>query len=160
MTTEGRVSERLLIIDDDAELSAMLTEYLRDEGFESEVAADGETGVKAVLAGRFDAVILDIMMPGMDGIEVLRRIRRLSDVPVIMLTARGDNFDRVSGLEMGADDYLAKPYYPLELVARIRRCCGGGRNRRADLNLHRCAAPLSDSAPSSVVPDTGIATST
>lgn len=111
---------RLLIIDDDLKLSAMLREYLGAEGFETDMAVDGEAGVKAAIEGRFDAVVLDIMMPRMDGIEALRRIRRASDVPVIMLTARGDNLDRVAGLEMGADDYVAKPYYPLELVARIR----------------------------------------
>lgn len=120
---------RLLVIDDDLELSAMLTEYLAGEGFETDVASDGESGVRRALEGAFDAVILDVMMPGMDGVEALRRIRRASDVPVIMLTARGDNLDRVSGLEMGADDYVAKPYYPLELVARIRAVL----RRRPDL---------------------------
>ncbi|MPT47423.1 MAG: response regulator transcription factor [Sphingobium sp.] len=111
---------RLLIVDDDVELSGMLTEYLAGEGFETEVAHDGEAGVQAALSGRFDALVLDVMMPRLNGIEALRRIRRVSDVPIIMLTARGDNLDRVAGLEMGADDYVAKPYFPLELVARIR----------------------------------------
>ncbi len=111
---------RLLIIDDDVELGSMLTSYLEGEGFDTQVARDGLLGVRAAIDGSFDAVILDVMMPRMDGIEVLRRLRRASDVPVIMLTARGDNIDRVVGLDMGADDYIAKPCYPPELVARIR----------------------------------------
>ncbi|MBL8265441.1 response regulator transcription factor [Steroidobacter sp.] len=113
-------SQRVLLIDDDAELSRMLKQYLAGEGFEMSSAADGEEGVQAALSGQFDAVLLDVMMPRMNGIEALRRIRRVSDVPVIMLTARGEGLDRVAGLETGADDYIAKPYYPLELVARLR----------------------------------------
>ncbi len=116
----GEYQVRLLIVDDDVELSGMLTEYLAGEGFETEVVHDGEAGVAAALSGRFDALVLDVMMPRLNGIEALRRIRRVSDVPIIMLTARGDNLDRVAGLEMGADDYVPKPYFPLELVARIR----------------------------------------
>lgn len=112
--------QKILLVDDDAELSRMLTKYLAGEGFETTTAPDGEAGVQAALTGAFDAVILDVMMPRLDGIEALRRIRRASDVPIIMLTARGDGLDRVAGLETGADDYVAKPYYPLELVARIR----------------------------------------
>lgn len=111
---------RILLIDDDAELSRMLTQYLAGEGFEVSTANDGEEGVEEALSGRFDAVLLDIMMPRLNGIEALRRIRRASDLPIIMLTARGDGLDRVAGLETGADDYIAKPYYPLELVARLR----------------------------------------
>lgn len=98
----------------------MLTQYLAGEGFETTTASDGEAGVQAALSGEFDAIILDVMMPRLNGIEALRRIRRVSDVPVVMLTARGDGLDRVAGLETGADDYIAKPYYPLELVARLR----------------------------------------
>lgn len=113
-------TQRVLLIDDDAELSRMLKQYLAGEGFEMSAAADGEEGVQAALSGQFDAVLLDVMMPRMNGIEALRRIRRVSDVPVIMLTARGEGLDRVAGLETGADDYIAKPYYPLELVARLR----------------------------------------
>ncbi len=111
---------RILLIDDDAELSRMLTKYLAAEGFETGTAADGETGLQAALSGSYDAVILDVMMPRLNGIEALRRIRRVSDVPIVMLTARGDSLERVAGLEAGADDYVAKPYYPLELVARLR----------------------------------------
>lgn len=110
----------LLLVDDDAELCEMLTAYLGAEGFVTTTAGSGHDGVAEALSGRYDAVILDIMMPTLNGIEALREIRRHSDVPVIMLTARGDNLDRVLGLEMGADDYVPKPYDPRELVARVR----------------------------------------
>ena len=114
----------ILLIDDDAELSGMLTEYLAGEGVETSTAFNGEEGLALALSGKFDAVVLDIMMPGMSGTEVLRRIRQSGEntgsIPVIMLTAKGDDVDRVVGLEMGADDYIAKPYYPRELVARLR----------------------------------------
>jgi two-component system OmpR family response regulator len=111
---------RVLVVDDDVDLSAMLREYLEAEGFEISTEANGRAGLSAALSGQHDAVILDIMLPQMNGMEVLRLLRRESQVPVIMLTAKGDNVDRVIGLECGADDYLAKPYYPRELVARLR----------------------------------------
>ena len=111
---------RLLIVDDDTELSEMLAEYLHAEGFDIERVFDGETGARTALSARFDAVILDVMMPGLDGFEVLRRIRSHSSVPVIMLTAKGDDVDRIVGLEIGADDYLPKPFNPRELLARLR----------------------------------------
>ena len=98
----------------------MVAEYLAVEGFETRAVSNGEDGVKAALSGDYAAVILDVMMPRMSGIEVLRRVRQSSQIPVIMLTAKGDDIDRVIGLEMGADDYVAKPYYPRELLARLR----------------------------------------
>jgi two-component system OmpR family response regulator len=110
----------ILLIDDDAELSGMLTEYLAGEGFETTTVSNGEDGIAAAISDRFQAVILDVMMPGLSGIDVLHEIRRKSAVPVIMLTAKDSDIDRVVGLEMGADDYIAKPYYPRELVARLR----------------------------------------
>jgi two-component system OmpR family response regulator len=110
----------ILLVDDDAELSAMLTEYLRAEGFETSAVFNGEAGVEAALSGHYDAVILDVMLPRLSGTEALRRIRHESRIPIIMLTAKGDNIDRVVGLEMGADDYVPKPCYPRELVARLR----------------------------------------
>ena len=110
----------ILLIDDDAELSLMLTEYLAGEGFETTTVSNGEDGVSAATSDRFQAIILDVMMPGISGIDVLREIRHKSAVPVIMLTAKDSDIDRVVGLEMGADDYIAKPYYPRELVARLR----------------------------------------
>ncbi|KQR81365.1 response regulator transcription factor [Sphingomonas sp. Leaf343] len=110
----------VLLIDDDAELSRMLGTYLADEGFAVTAATTGEDGVPLALGGGFAAVILDIMLPRITGIEALRRIREESAIPVIMLTARGDDIDRIMGLELGADDYMAKPYSPRELVARLR----------------------------------------
>jgi DNA-binding response OmpR family regulator len=112
--------ERLLLIDDDAELSRLVTRYLSHEGFETVWAAGGEAGIERSLDGDYAIVLLDVMMPDTGGFEVLRRIRRQSRVPVLMLTARGDTHDRVRGLELGADDYLPKPFDPAELVARIR----------------------------------------
>lgn len=118
---------RILLVDDDAELGAMLAEYLEGEGFEVSQAYSGSEGLARALQGHYAVVLLDIMMPGMGGIEVLRELRGKSRVPVIMLTAKGDDVDRVIGLELGADDYIPKPYYPRELVARIRAVL-----RRAD----------------------------
>jgi two-component system, OmpR family, response regulator len=110
----------VLLVDDDPALSEMLTEYLAGEGIQTTAAFNGPDGAAAALSGQFDVVILDVMLPGMDGNEVLRRIRQASSVPIIMLTAKGGDVDRVIGLEMGADDYIAKPYFPRELVARLR----------------------------------------
>ncbi|HEY5651543.1 MAG TPA: response regulator transcription factor, partial [Acidimicrobiia bacterium] len=110
---------RLLIIDDEPELRAMLSAYLDAEGYAVFEASDGEIGLEAVVARQPDLVILDVGLPGLDGFEVLRRLRRSSDVPVIMLTARDEEVDRVVGLTVGADDYVTKPFSPRELVARI-----------------------------------------
>ncbi len=98
----------------------MMAEYLEGEDFDCERTSDPEAGLAMALSGRFDAAVLDVMMPGLDGMELLRRLRRQSQMPVLMLTARGDSIDRVGGLELGADDYLPKPCYPRELVARLR----------------------------------------
>ncbi len=111
---------RILVIDDDVELCELLTDYLTPEGFQVETVNDGEQGAGRALSGEHALVVLDVMLPGMSGFDVLRRIRAGSDVPVLMLTARGDDVDRIVGLEMGADDYLPKPFNPRELVARIR----------------------------------------
>jgi DNA-binding response OmpR family regulator len=111
---------KVLLVDDDVDLSAMLKEYLEHEGFAVDVVHDGESGVRLVLAGGYDIAVLDVMMPGISGIEALRRIRTASRMPVLMLTARGDDVDRVIGLELGADDYVPKPCTPRELVARLR----------------------------------------
>jgi len=110
---------RILIVDDDAELIELLRDYLVEEGFETAAAGDGESGVAAALAGAPDLVVLDVMLPRLNGFDALRRIREGSAVPVIMLTARGQEVDRIVGLELGADDYLPKPFNPRELVARI-----------------------------------------
>lgn len=110
----------VLLIDDDAELAELLAEYLGQEGFAVTHLADGRRCLGAIIESRAEIVVLDIMMPGISGIEVLRRIRRESNVPVLMLTARGDEVDRIAGLDLGADDYLAKPCSPGELAARLR----------------------------------------
>jgi two-component system response regulator CpxR len=110
----------ILIIDDDVELCELVTEYLEDEGFSVVSVHDGAAGVERCLSDEPDLVILDVMLPGLGGFAVLGKIRDTSKVPVIMLTARGEEVDRIVGLEMGADDYLPKPFNPRELVARIR----------------------------------------
>jgi two-component system response regulator CpxR len=111
---------RILLIDDDRQLGSMLGDYFSADRLELVVSATGEEGLQKAAAGNYDLLILDIMLPGLSGLEVLQRIRRNSDVPVIMLTARGDDVDRIIGLEVGADDYLPKPFNPRELVARIK----------------------------------------
>jgi len=112
--------KKILLVDDDIELTGMLARYLRREQFEVELAHDGESGVRMALQGGHALVVLDVMMPKLSGMEALRRIRASRRTPVIMLTARGDNVDRIVGLDMGADDYVPKPCTPGELVARIR----------------------------------------
>lgn len=110
----------ILIIDDDQELGGMLSEFLAPDHFRVSARLSGEDGLAALEAGAYDLVILDIMLPGMSGLDVLKQVRKNNDVPVIMLTARGDDVDRILGLEFGADDYLAKPFNPRELLARIK----------------------------------------
>jgi two-component system OmpR family response regulator len=111
---------RVLLIDDDAELTGMLSQYLTSEGFECHVALTGADGMRTAAQADFDTIVLDIMLPDVDGIELLRRLREANHVPIIMLSAKGSNVDRVLGLESGADDYVAKPFYPPELVARLK----------------------------------------
>lgn len=111
---------RILLVDDDVELAGMLRDYLEGEGFEATVVHDGESGVSEALTGHHALVVLDVMLPRLSGVEVLRRIRTKTRVPVLMLTAKGDDIDRIVGLELGADDYVPKPCTPRELVARIR----------------------------------------
>jgi len=110
----------VLLIDDDVELAELVSEYLVGDGFTVDVVHRGDSGLQRALEGRHDLVILDVMLPGLPGFEVLRKLRETSAVPVLMLTARGEDVDRIVGLEMGADDYLAKPFNPRELAARIR----------------------------------------
>jgi two-component system response regulator CpxR len=134
----------VILIDDDRELGVMLTDYLRPDRLELTVCGSGEGGLECLASGNFDLVILDIMLPGISGLDALKQIRRTSDVPVIMLTARGDDVDRIIGLEFGADDYLAKPFNPRELVARIkailRRSHGGDALRLTgtEFEILRC----------------------
>jgi len=111
---------RILVVDDDMDLCELLAKYLQHEGFEVEMVHNGEQGVERAMSGDYTLIVLDVMLPGLNGFEVLSNIRRKSSVPVLMLTARGDDVDRIVGLEMGADDYLQKPFNPRELIARIR----------------------------------------
>ena len=112
--------ETILLIDDDVDLCTMLTDYLGRHGFRITAVHNGEAGLKLALAGNYAMALLDVMLPGLDGFEVLRRLRSSSSMSVLLLTARGDDVDRIVGLEIGADDYLPKPFNPRELLARIR----------------------------------------
>jgi DNA-binding response OmpR family regulator len=114
------LSSSILIIDDDTELCALLSEFLHLEGFSTHAVHDGIEAVSHCRENTYDAIVLDIMLPGMQGLEVLRTLREFSDTPILMLTARGEDTDRILGLELGADDYLAKPCNPRELSARLR----------------------------------------
>jgi len=122
---------KILVIDDEQNITDLVAAYLRPEGYEVQVARDGSSGLKAARTFKPDLLVLDVMLPGMDGIELLTRLRRESDVYVILLTARSEENDKIVGLSVGADDYLTKPFSPRELVARIkaalRRLRSGGR---------------------------------
>lgn len=126
---------RVLIVDDDANVSEVVGRYLEREGCEVEALADGRAALDHALAKPPDLVVLDLMLPGMEGLEVCRRLRALAPVPVIMLTARGDEADRIIGLELGADDYVAKPFSPRELTARVKAV------------LRRARGPLAGALP-------------
>lgn len=112
--------DQILIVDDDVELCGLVQEYLTSEGFSSKAVHDGERGLQLGMSGDCALVVLDVMLPGINGFEVLRRLRGVSKIPVLLLTARGEDVDRIVGLEIGADDYLPKPFNPRELVARIK----------------------------------------
>jgi DNA-binding response OmpR family regulator len=133
------VPQRILLIEDDSRLAAMVAEYLGEAGYRVAIAATGRAGLERLGREAFDATVLDLMLPDMDGLEVCRALRARSPLPVLMLTARGDAADRIVGLEMGADDYLPKPFEPRELLARLRailRRGGAGRNA-AELRFGR-----------------------
>jgi DNA-binding response OmpR family regulator len=127
------VVSRILVVDDDPRLAALVAEYLGEAGFRVSVVPDGRTGLERLKREPYDAVVLDLMLPGMDGLEVCRRLRATSDVPVLMLTARGQAMDRVVGLEIGADDYLPKPFEPRELLARLRAILRRGSGRASKI---------------------------
>src|SRR5215210_5636783 len=133
-----RAMERVLVIDDDVGLCELVGEYLQPEGYSVEAIHNGERGIDRALSNEHDLVVLDVMLPGTNGFDVLRRIRARSRIPVLMLTARGDDVDRIVGLEMGADDYLPKPFNPRELIARIRAIL-----RRARLEPDGARTPAS-----------------
>jgi len=132
------MSEKILLIDDDVELVEMIRDYLTQEGFEVIVRHDGETGIREALKVLCSLAVVDVMMPGINGIEVLRRVRQESSIPIIMLTARGDDTDRIIGLELGADDYVPKPCTARELTARIRAILKRVNNssRDGDQKIH------------------------
>ena len=125
---------KLLVVDDDPRLLELLAEYLGGRGFDVVAAPDGEKGLDVLRMGGIDLVVLDVMLPGKDGFEVCREIRKTSQIPVVMLTARGDDTDRIVGLEIGADDYLQKPFNPRELLARINAVMRRTRDDRASDN--------------------------
>jgi DNA-binding response OmpR family regulator len=131
---------RVLVIDDDEGLNALLTEYLGQFGCTVRTAARPEDGLRALKADPPDIIVLDVMLPGMDGLAVCRKIRETSRIPIVMLTARGSVMDRIVGLEMGADDYLPKPFEPRELVARLQAVLRRGSPSPSEENLH--AGPL------------------
>jgi DNA-binding response OmpR family regulator len=135
----------VLLIDDDTELTKLLEEYLEEEQFQLDTAHDGVTGLQKALNNPYAVVVLDVMLPGMSGLDVLKQLRQKTAVPVLMLTARGSELDRILGLELGADDYLPKPFNPRELVARLRAilrrtttgaAASGKPIRLADVELH------------------------
>jgi DNA-binding response OmpR family regulator len=131
----------ILIIDDDQELCALLQEYLSLQGFEVSAIHDGAEAVAHLAGHHYDALVLDIMLPGMQGLDVLRKLREFNNTPVLMLTAKGEDTDRIVGLELGADDYLAKPCNPRELSARLRailRRTGEQRQDTAELRIGQC----------------------
>jgi len=130
------VAERILLIDDDSRLAAMVSEYLGGAGYRVTTAASGETGLERLAKEPYDALVLDLSLPDVDGLEVCRRLRARWDTPVLMLTARGDAMDRVVGLEIGADDYLPKPFEPRELLARLKALLRRA-NRQAKSSLLR-----------------------
>jgi DNA-binding response OmpR family regulator len=133
---------RVLLIDDDARLHELLSSYLEQNGYQVTGAHDGQRGLSALTQAAFDAVLLDLSLPGMDGLDVCRKIREKSDIPIVMLTARGDEADRVVGLELGADDYVPKPFSPRELLARLRavlRRTSTDARDRAEVKVGRLA---------------------
>ena len=125
--------DHILVVDDDAEIRQLLGDYLRKNGYEASAVADGKAMQRALARGRIDLIVLDLMLPGEDGLSLCRKLRTESDTPVIMLTARGDETDRIVGLEMGADDYLPKPFNPRELLARIKTVLRRYRSLPANL---------------------------
>lgn len=118
--------QTLALIDDDLEIRQLLSQYLSQQGFDVIAFADGESFLKAQMS-QFDLAVLDIGLPGMDGLDVCRNLRQTSSLPVIMLTAASDDLDRILGLELGADDYMGKPFNPRELLARVKACCAASR---------------------------------
>jgi two-component system phosphate regulon response regulator OmpR len=137
-------TQKILIIEDDRETLALLTTYLEREGFACDVASSGKVGLERAQKGEPSLVILDVMLPEMNGLDVLKALRRTSDVPVLVLTARGEDVDRIIGLELGADDYLPKPFNPRELVARMKSILRRTQPPRKDHETLRVGALVLD----------------
>lgn len=155
--------DHILIVDDDAEIRSLLSEYLVKNGVRTTAVADGRAMWQALERGRFDLIVLDLMLPGEDGLTLCRNLRARSDVPVIMLTARGEETDRIVGLEMGADDYLAKPFSARELLARIKAILRRARSLPANLRPEgarrlRFAEWVLDTVHRQLVSATGVVT--
>ena len=142
VTAPPPVAQRVLVIDDDRELCWLIREYLTPLGYEVAAAHTGPEGLARALEGGFGAVILDVMLPGMEGFEVLKRLRQKSDVPVLMLTARGEETDRIVGLEFGADDYLPKTFSTRELLARLRAVMRRSQRQAAAPAIEAAEAPI------------------
>lgn len=143
----------ILVIDDDRELAALLRRLFEREGLQADFCHDGRKGLERALHGNYELLVLDVMLPGLDGFDVLRKLRRESDLPILMLTARGDDIDRIVGLELGADDYLPKPFHTREVVARIRailRRTGYPRRGRAGRLLEASGVRLDVDARTAV----------
>ncbi len=152
---------KILIIDDDTELCDLVSEYLEREGFAVEAVQDGAAGVERALSGEFALAVLDVMMPGLNGFEALKQIRAGTSLPVIMLTARGEEIDRIVGLEIGADDYMPKPFNPRELTARMRAVLrrsgdGGTSGATQAQTLSITNSSESASAPTNTLPSSTI----
>jgi two-component system response regulator CpxR len=145
----------ILIIDDDQELGEMLREFLAPDHFHLTACSTGEDGLVALQDSRYDLLILDIMLPGINGLDVLKQVRQRNDLPVIMLTARGDDVDRILGLEFGADDYLSKPFNPRELLARIKAILRRAGPTPADKNRLQVAGLTLDLRSRQVTTDSG-----
>lgn len=145
---------RVLVVEDDPAIAHLVAEYLRHEDFGVDVATDGERGVELARDARPDVIILDVMLPGIDGIEVCRRVRTFSDAYILILTARGDEVDRVIGLSVGADDYVVKPFSPRELSARVQALLRRPRQgREGEQPIRRFGALLIDSGGREVILD-------
>jgi len=139
-----KAMNHLLVVDDDRDLVELLREYLVPEGFQVDAAYDQTTGLREALKGEHELVVLDVMLPGGSGFELLKQLRTTSELPVLLLTARGDAVDRIVGLEIGADDYLPKPFDPRELVARIRAILRRTRNTGEDENGNKDEITVGD----------------
>ena len=136
--------DRVLVVDDDVELCDLVKEFLQPEGLQVEAVHNGNRGLERALSGEHALVVLDVMLPGMNGLDVLRKLRASSTVPVLLLTARGQDVDRIVGLELGADDYLPKPFNPRELVARIRAILRRTRGEAAEKQAPQTSVRVGD----------------